>query len=91
MKTTMILAIIALATGCSAPKPAPKTARVAPEPIVLPAVEEAPPGTMDVDWEPKEPPAPKPVEPKKLKAKPEMVAPTKAGRLFVLPTSASKE
>lgn len=91
MKTPMILAIIALATGCSASKPAPKTARVAPEPIVLPAVEEAPPGTMDVDWEPKEPPAAKPVEARKLKAKPEMVAPTKAGRLFVLPTSASKE
>jgi hypothetical protein len=92
MKSAILLCIFA--AGCAAkPTQTAKSAQsVEPAVIVLPAVEEAPPGTMDVDWEPTAPPPPKEVVARKLKAKPEMVSPTRAkGMLFALPSRSSKD
>lgn len=92
MKRAIILSLLgALGLGCSA-TPAPRApARSEKVAIVLPSSEEPPPGTMDVDWEPKAPPPPRQIVPRRLDAKPQLVSPTTSshGRLFALPTRAS--
>ena len=99
MKKTTLLSLLApLALACLAgcatttaqelPK-APKTASLADEGIViLPYNDMAPPGTMDVSWEPTAEPEPEPVKAHRMVAKPHMVSNKHThGRLFVLPTT----
>ena len=98
MKPIMIAAPIAIAllSGCAGPTYVKGTAAEAPKNVA--AAEEdvdfiapdpmfAPPGTYEMDWEPKEAPPEPEIKPRKMIAKPHMVSEKQRGRLFVLPTT----
>lgn len=89
--TALIIALIALATGCSSSVQSAhrgsQTAKVSEPEVVLPSYDAVPPGTMDFAWTPTPPPPPKKITPRELDAKPHFVSNKKTrGRLFVAPT-----
>jgi hypothetical protein len=82
----VLFALALLAAGCTAAKPATTATRAPAEEVIVLPRDASPPGSMDFDWVPPEPPEQQ-AEATQTAIGPELVSNKNTrGRLFALPT-----